>query len=120
METRGEVEEELTSYFKGIVIEDNNDRDLDIAQITTLIPRTIAKEENEMLNKPISMQEVEEAVSQMAQGKAPSLDGFTTNFFHFFWDMIKEEVWAIMEESRNKMWGAQSLQCNLPRSYPKE
>ena len=40
----------------------------------------------------------------MAQGKAPGMDGFTTNFFHFFWDMIKEEVWEIVEESRHK-WG---------------
>ena len=38
----------------------------------------------------------------MAQGKAPSLDGFTTNLFQFFWEMIKEEVWAIVEESRSK------------------
>ena len=30
------------------------------------------------------------------------MDGFTTNFFHFFWDMIKEEVWAIVEESSCK------------------
>ena len=41
-------------------------------------------------------------MGQMAQGKAPGPDGFTTNFFHFFWDMIKEEVWAIVEECRSK------------------
>ena len=50
-------------YFKGIMTKDNNDRDQDIAQITALIPRTVTKEHNEILNKPISMQEVEEAVS---------------------------------------------------------
>ena len=38
----------------------------------------------------------------MAQGKAPRMDGFTTNFIHFFSDMIKEEVWEIVEESRRK------------------
>ena len=81
---------------------DNNDRDQDIARITALIPRSLTREDNEMLNKRISMQEVEEAVRKMAQGKAPGLDGFTTNVFHFFWDMIKEEVWEIVEESRSK------------------
>ena len=45
------------------------------------------------------MQEVEEVMHLMAQGKAPGPDGFTSNFFHFFWDLIKEEVWAIVEES---------------------
>ena len=63
VETRGEVEEELTSYFKGIMTEDNNDRDRDIAQIIDLIPRRVTMEDNEMLNSPISMQEVEEVVN---------------------------------------------------------
>ena len=36
----------------------------------------------------------------MAQGKAPSPERFTSNFFHFFWYMIKEDVWTIVEESR--------------------
>ena len=55
-----------------------------------------------MLVKPISMQGVEEAANRMALGKAPGLDGFTTNFFQLFWDLIKEEVLEIVEESRCK------------------
>ena len=54
-----------------------------------------------MLMKHIYLIEVEEVVFKMTEGKAPCPDGFTINFFHFFWDMIKEEVWAIMEESRS-------------------
>ena len=66
METREEVEEELSSYFKGIMTKDNYSREQEIAQITNLIPRSIPREDNENLNKPISMQEVEEALSHMA------------------------------------------------------
>ena len=64
--------------------EDNRTRDQDIAWIMALIPRTVSKEYNENLGKPITMQEVEEAMSQMAQGNAFGPDGFTNNFFHFF------------------------------------
>ena len=39
----------------------------------------------------------------MTQGKVPGPDGFTSNFFHFFWGMIKEEVWAIVKESRTSI-----------------
>ena len=63
VETREEVEEELTSCFKGIMTEDNNSREQEIPQIIDLIPRSISREDNENLNKPISMQEVEEALS---------------------------------------------------------
>ena len=90
VETREEVEEEQSSYFKGIMTEDNYSREKDIAHITALIPRGVSREDNENLNKPISLQEVEEALSQMAQGKAPGLDGFMTNFFHFFWGLRRK------------------------------
>ena len=82
--------------------EDRGDKSQDIVRVTVLIPKVITREDNEMINQPISMQEVEETVSQMAQGKAPSLDGFTTKLFHFFWDLIKYEVLEIFEESRCK------------------
>ena len=49
---------------------DNYLREQEIAQIATLIPRVVSREDNENLNKPISLQKVEEALSQMAQGKA--------------------------------------------------
>ena len=38
----------------------------------------------------------------MALGKSPGPNGFTSNFFHYLWDLVKEEVLKIMEESRNK------------------
>ena len=62
METREEVEEELSSYFKGILIEDNNSREQEITQITDLIPKSVSREDDENLNKTISMQEFEEAL----------------------------------------------------------
>ena len=38
----------------------------------------------------------------MALRKAPGPNGFTSNFFHYFWDLIKEEVFEIIEEYRDK------------------
>ena len=66
VEIREGVEEELLSYFKGIPTEDNNSREQELAQVTDMIPKSISREDNENLNKPISMQEVEESMSQMA------------------------------------------------------
>ena len=56
--TKDEVEEELVNHFKGIMIEDNNERGQDIDRITSLIPRAVSREDNESLTKPISMKEV--------------------------------------------------------------
>ena len=119
VEIREEVGEELVNHFKEIMTEDNGDRDRHIAWIMTLIPRTISREDNENLSKPITMQEVEEAMSQMAQGKTPGPDGFATNFFHFFWEMIKEEFWAILEESRSKRGVLKSFNATFLSLIPK-
>ena len=100
VETRREIEAELTQHFSEILREDGGDRGQDIEQITSLIPRLVTGENNEMLIKPIGMWEVEEAVNQMALGKAPGPDGFMTNFFHAHWHTIKEEVATIIEDSR--------------------
>ena len=51
-----------------------------------------------MLMKPIELEEVEVVVKQMANDKSPRLDGFTTNFFHAYWDWLKEEFWALVED----------------------
>ena len=62
MGTRAEVEEVLVNHFKDIMIEDNNGRGQDIDRITSLIPRTVEREDNENLINPITLQEVEEVM----------------------------------------------------------
>ena len=63
VESRGEIKEELVHYFEEIMVEDRGDRRHDITKITILIPKVVTRENNEMLLKPISMQEVEEVVN---------------------------------------------------------
>ena len=73
VEKRWDIEAELTQHFSEILREDGGDRGQDIEQITSLIPRLVTGENNEMLIKPIGMWEVEEAVNQMALGNALAL-----------------------------------------------
>ena len=54
---------------------------VDIRAITRHIPSLVTLEHNIMLRRQIEQIEVEEAVFQMEKGKAPSLDGFTIDFF---------------------------------------
>ena len=50
--------------------------------------------------QPISLQQVEVPVEQMVDGTSPGPDGFTIDFFHHCWDLLKEEVLEIVEYSR--------------------
>ena len=64
--------------------------------------------------------EVDEAMTQLKEGKAPGPDGFTTTFFHTFQDLIKQEVWQIVEESSALHWLLPSLNSTFITLIPKE
>lgn len=42
-------------------------------------------------------------MQQTLAGKALGPDGFTTNFFHYCWNFIKDDIWQIVEESRKTL-----------------
>jgi hypothetical protein len=91
---------ELNSYYKELLMETNENREDAIQKITRHIPKLVTQEQNEALMRPITQDEVDKEVKDMPSGKSPGPDGFTTDFFHHCWDLIKEEVWQVVEESR--------------------
>ena len=56
----------------------------------------------------------------MALGKSPGPDGFTTNFFHHFGDLVKEDMLGIVEESRNKRGFLKAFNATFLTLIPKE
>eukprot|EP00253_Pinus_taeda_P022974 PITA_22974 len=109
IEQHEEIEKEFSIHFKEVHQVLNADRGLAIDRIIQHVPELITEEHNELLLRPILTQEVDIAISQLKEGKAPGPDGFTTTFFHSFWDLIKIEVWEVVEESRALHWLLPSL-----------
>ena len=56
----------------------------------------------------------------MEKGKAPGSDGFTVDFFQSCWDLIKEEIWEVVEESRNTRQVLTSFNATFLSLIPKE
>eukprot|EP00253_Pinus_taeda_P006105 PITA_06105 len=114
------MEKEFTGYFRDILQEPNGNRDEAIREITQHVPKIINDDHNTQLLQPVSTKEVEEAMAQLKDGKAPGPDGFTANFFHEFWELIKTEVWELVEESRSMHWVLPSLNSTFIALVPKE
>jgi hypothetical protein len=70
-----------------------------IQSITSHIPKLIIVEHNVNLMCLISLSEVESEIMNMALGKSPSLDGFTSDFFHYSWPIFKQGFWALLAKS---------------------
>ena len=76
-----EIASILRNHFSLIATEPDIDKREAINEVITLIPKLITEEKNKSLNRLVTLQEVEEAVKEMASGKALGPDGFTVEFF---------------------------------------
>jgi len=56
----------------------------------------------------------------MPNGKAPSPDGFTTDFFKSCWDVVKYDIYGIVEYSRHSASIMKDLNSTLATLIPKE
>ena len=92
LEVHEDVEHEFKDYFQDILCEPPGDRNQAIHSVTQHIPKIITAKHNNMLLRPVTLQEVEEEMALLKDGKALGSDGFTTNFFHAFWEQIKTKV----------------------------
>jgi hypothetical protein len=59
-------------------------------------------------------------MQQTPAGKAPSPDGFTADFFHYCWHLIKADVWKIVEESRKTLGILPAFNSTFLTLIPKE
>ncbi|PNY16121.1 hypothetical protein L195_g012831, partial [Trifolium pratense] len=60
--------------------------------ILSLIAPKITHEDNERLVRPITKEELKEALFQMNPDKAPGPDGFNPAFYQHFWDLCGDDV----------------------------
>ena len=91
IEGQDQLKEYITSYYKGLfgAPEEGNftldeSRTDDITQVTP--------EENNFLIAPFSEEEISKAVFQMEHNKAPGPDGFSAEFYQYFWEIIKSDL----------------------------
>ena len=58
----------------------------------------VSMEENEVLVAPFSEEEVKVAVLDMEHNKAPGPDGFSAEFYQFFWEIVKPDLMSLFHE----------------------
>lgn len=51
------------------------------------------------LEKPFSEEEIFKALLEFRRDKALGMDGFHMAFWHFFWDLVKEDILTFLGSS---------------------
>lgn len=114
------MELELVSYYSYLLSKPKGEDSPNHMNITQHIPRLVTPEHNAILRCAIDREEVEEAVMQMDKGIAPGPDGFTVDFFQQCWDLVKEEMWEIVEDSRRSRRILKAFNATFLTLIPKE
>lgn len=70
MEKQEDIEKEITNHIKTVHQEQPIDRQRAINEILQHIPKLITEEHNQLLLRPVTIMEVEEASNQLKAGKA--------------------------------------------------
>lgn len=60
------------------------------------------EEEAEEVMSLVTKEEVESVIKSMEKEKSPGLDGWTIEIFLHFFELIREEITEVVEESRKK------------------
>lgn len=48
----------------------------------------------------MTKEEVNKVIKEMQNGKAPGLDGFNVDFFKECWEIVKQDILDVVEDSR--------------------
>ena len=60
----------------------------------------VTREDNYILNRPVTKEYIEEVVKEMQNGKSPDPDGFNVDFFKACWRRVTQDILEVVEDSR--------------------
>lgn len=101
-------------------MENNSDREQSIKEITSHIPKLVSREDNFNLNRPVTEEELSEVPKDMQNGKAAGPNGFNVDFFKSCWNIVKQDILNVVEDSKRKKTILKSLNTSFISLIPKE
>lgn len=83
------------------------------------IQRTVTDEHNAELLRPLTMEEVVEAMKQLPAGKSPGVDSIPAEFYHVMWDDIGDDIFNFVQESITQCFMLEELNISKIALLPK-
>ena len=107
----------ITEYYKGLFGPHTpNSFSMD-ETLRHDIPQ-VSEEENAALMAPFSDKEVKMAVFDMEHNKAPGPNGFSAEFYQFFWEVVKPDLMNLFYEFHARRLPIHSLNFGIITLLP--
>eukprot|EP00253_Pinus_taeda_P013100 PITA_13100 len=114
------IEAVLVQHFRGITKENNSDKRKCIKDITRHIPKLVSREDNFNFNKLVIEEEVSEVLKEMQNGKAAGPNCFNVDFFKAYWNIFKQDILNVVEDSRRNKTILKALKTSFISLIPKQ
>ena len=90
-----------TKYYKDLYTSEKVNEKIQ-SKLLGNVKTKLSKEAKTNLDKPITEEEVINAIKRLPLGKSPGLDGFPVEFYKEYWDKIKNLFMAYLNEVKNQ------------------
>lgn len=117
LENHEEIAQHVLHYFSTLYATSNDCQQNDL--IDKVVPLSVSQEDNALLTKLPSSEEIKEAVFALNGDGAPMPNGFGGFFFQHFWDNISLDVCNSVKQFFSKGWMLPNLNANLVVLIPK-
>jgi hypothetical protein len=115
-----DIKEEFASFFNHLYKASCNCNLQEKCSTASLFPSIISAEEDADLYKPVTLTEIKDILLHFKKERIPGPDGWTSEFFIHFFDLVGEDLLQMVEDSRirGKIHG--SLNSTFLVLIPKE
>lgn len=96
-------------------------KSLELQPLPFVVHPLLQQNKRDMLSQPLSITELDDALSKMCTGKTPGPDGFSVNFYNKFWQRLREPLYNAhikgLEEGELHQTAYQGLIVLLPKKH---
>lgn len=101
LSTQRELEGHILQFYKNLYtkdpqVEENMEA---MEECFRFLKHTVSEEHNRELLRPLTMEEVKEAMRQLPVGKAPGVDAIPAEFYQELWDDIGNDIFNFADET---------------------
>lgn len=97
LEGEDEVREEVSKHFRAFLSSNDNGASVEEYLENNIIFR-ISKEDREVLEREVEMEEIKRLVKKLVKKKSPGIDGIMNKLYQAYWDWIKEDMSMVIRD----------------------
>jgi hypothetical protein len=97
---QADLKKAATKYFRNFYKARDDSFNSEKIEVTELFPRMVQTEDIDLLMKPVSADEIKNVLKLFQRDKSPGPDGWTVEFFSYFFDLVSDDLVQMVEESR--------------------